>query len=389
MRIALLADEDPGWGGIGTYTGVLGAALAELGHDVQLVLRGWEQDGVETLDGLTVHRVTVPEPRWRRGTVAITSRLYGARESLIFSARAAHVVAEIAADVVEAPEFHAGGLAASLRARLTRHAPPVVTRLHTPSYLTAQLAAERPDLDLHLGEALEAASTHLAKAVTSPSEALADAVRHRWRLPARSVQVMPNPVDDGLFAPSEHDLEGPGSILVVGRVERLKGQDLLIEALPAILEAVPEAHLRVVGADGGTAEQLALRARELGVSAAVAFEGARARAELPGTYRSASVCVVPSRFENFPYTCAEAMACGRPVVAARAGGLAEVVNDGEDGLLVEPEDPASLSAAICGLLLDADERRRLGRAARERVESAFAARTVAARMVQTYAEVAH
>jgi len=146
--------------------------------------------------------------------------------------------------------------------------------------------------------------------------------------------------------------------------------------------------VRLVGDDGGIADELARRAAALGVSRALVFEGARPHEELPAIYRSATVCVVPSRFEAFGYTCVEAMACGRPVIAARAGALAEVVADGEDGLLVAPEDPAALAAAIRALLLDAAERRRLGASARARVLSSFAAPTVAARMAAHYTEVA-
>jgi glycogen synthase len=385
MRVALVADEDPGWGGIGTYTAVMGAALRDLGHDVHLVLRGWEETGAESRDGLTVHRVTVPAPSWRRGTVATVSRLFVARESVIFSARVARALARIGPDVVETPEFHAPGLVAALRARLDRRAPRVVARLHTPSFLTSSLDGESPDLDLRAGEVLEAASVRCAHVITSPSEALAGVVCRRWRLPSGRVRVVPNPVDDELFAPAAQEEETTGRILVVGRVEPRKGQHLLVEALPAVRDAVPEAHLRLVGADGGTAERLARRAGELGVSEAVTFEGARAREELPSAYRSASVCVVPSRFENFPYTCVEAMACGRAVVAARGGGLPEIVSDQVDGLLVEPEDPGALARGVTGLLLDAAERRRLGSAARARVLSSFAGRAVAARMAEHYA----
>jgi glycogen(starch) synthase len=387
VRIALVAEEEPGWGGIGTYTGVLGTALTDLGHDVQLVLRGWEQDGVETLDGLTVHRVSVPEPSWRHGTVALASRFYVARESLIFSARVARVLTRIAPDVVEAPEFHAPGLVAALRARLGLRAPAAVVRLHAPSFVTAGLAAEPPDLDLRASEALEAASARGARLVTSPSRALADLVARRWRLAAERVRVVPNPIDDSLFLPVGHDAEKPGCILVVGRVERAKGQDLLVEALPEIRRAVPEAHLLVVGADGGSLEALEHRADALGLREAITFAGPRVRQELPSVYRSASVCVVPSRFEAFSYTALEAMACGSAVLAARVGGLVEVISDGNDGILVDPENPAALAAATQRLLLDAPERCRLGRAARERVLSGYAARKVAARMVEHYAEV--
>lgn len=386
MRIVLVADEEPGWGGIGTYTGVLGGALAKLGHDVQLVLRGWEQEGAQTENGVIVHRVVVPEPSWRRGTVALASRFYVTRESVMFARGVARALARIAPDVVEAPEFHAPALIAALRARLGLRAPAVVVRLHAPAFLTAKLAAEPPDLDLRAGEALEAAAARFARIVTSPSRALAALVGRRWRLAPDRIRVVPNPIDDATFAPAADEAECAGRILIVGRIERAKGHDLLVEALPQIRESVPEAHLMVVGSDGGATEQLERRAAELGVREAVRFAGARGRGELPPIYRSAAVCVVPSRFEAFPYVALEAMACGRPVVASKVGGLVEVVDDGSDGVLIAPESPAALAAAITRLLLDAVERRRLGRAARQRVAAAYAADTVAAHMAERYAE---
>jgi glycosyltransferase involved in cell wall biosynthesis len=363
VRIALLAEEDPGWGGIGTYVGVLGHALAGLGHDVQLVLRGWEDDGEETLDGLPVHRVVVPEPNWRRGTVTAVSRLHTARESLVFAARAARVLGRIGADVVEAPEFHAPGLRAAR----------AVVRLHAPAFLTAKLAAQRADLDARATELLECVAAHRARRVTAPSRAIAEVVQRRWRV---SPHVIPNPIDEQRFNPDADTPEDPATILVVGRVERAKGQDLLIEALPAIRTEVPDACVRLVGEDGGLAETLARRARALGLGDAVSFDGARPRDELPAIYRAATVCSAPSRFEAFGYGALEAMACGRPVVATRAGGLAEVV--GEDGgVLVAPEN---LAQALIELLTDADERRRLGAAARARVLVHFSASADAARM---------
>lgn len=387
MRIALIADEDPGWGGIGTYTGILGRALRDSGHDVHLVLRGWEEDGEEELDGLTVHRVTVAEPSWRRGTVALVSHLHVARESLLFSARAARALARIAPDVVEAPEFHATGLTSALRARLDRRAPAVVVRLHTPAYLAARLAGEPANLDGRSGELLEAASVRAADRITSPSAALAHEVTRRWRLAPDRVEVVPNPVDSDLFVPGERAPD-PACILVAGRVERMKGQDVLIEALPAIRRAVPSAHVRLVGADGGASAAVAQRSRELGVESAVSFEGAVAREELPAVYASAAVCVVPSRFEAFGYTCVEAMACGRPVVASRVGGLAEIVEHEREGLLVAPEDPAALAAAVIRLLGDPALGRRLGAAARSGVLERFGAPAVAVRSAAAYAEIA-
>lgn len=377
MRIALVAGEDPGWGGIGTYTGVLGGALADLGHDVHLVLRGWEGDGDEELGGLPVHRVSAPEPNWRRGTEAVVSRLYTSRQALVFSARVARRVRELDVDVVEAPEFHAPGLFTALR-----RSPPVLVRLHTPAYLTSQLANEQRTLDGRAEEALARLAVSRATAITAPSAAVAREVGARWRLPPARIPVIPSPVDDHLFTPGPG--AQPATILVVGRVERAKGQDLVVEALPAL----PEARLRMVGEDGGLLDAVLARAKALGVADRVEAVGAVPRSELPAHYRAATVCAVPSRFESFGYTCAEAMACGRPVVAAAAGGLAEIISDGEDGFLAAPDDAEALASALGGVLVDPALQQRLGFAARETVEQRFAAPAVAARLADLYSRVA-
>ncbi|MCA1689010.1 MAG: glycosyltransferase family 4 protein [Actinobacteria bacterium] len=396
--MALVADEDPGWGGIGTYTGILAEGLRDLGVRVHMILRGWEGDRREDLDGIVVHRLSVPDPGWRRGTVAVVSRLYVSRESLVFSVRAARLLARLGAEegvaVAEAPEFHAPGLAAGLRSRVRpRHRPRVVARLHAPSYLTARLDRRPSEPDGQAQELLEWVAVRSAAAVTAPTAALAGSVARRWRLAPGRVRVIPNPVDADRFAPDESSSERDGTILVVGRIEPGKGQDLLVEALPAIRRIAPQARLRFVGADGtaldgsSRLEALRDRARALGLEPdALTVDGQVPREALPAIYREASVCAVPSRYDNFPYTCIEAMACGRPIVAADTGGLPEMIRSGRDGVLVAPGDPAPLAAAIGALLGDPHTRHRLGAAARETVMRRYARPVVAALMAELYRE---
>lgn len=398
LRVAMIAGEDPGWGGIGTYTGEIARGLVDAGHDVQLLLRGWDGDGVEALDGLTVHRITVPEPSWRRGTVGMTTRAYAAREALRFAARAArrveHLRRTAGLDVVEAPEFQAAGLVAALRTRARafggRPAPAVVVRLHAPGFLTAKLADEPASVDSHLTEALERTGLRSASLVTSPSRAVAAVVAARWGMPRCPLAIVPNPIDAGRFTPADVEPD-PATLLVVGRIERGKGQDVVVEALPRIRAAVPEARLLLVGADsdlaGGGSALGALRARAaaLGLPAdAVQATGAVPRADLPARYARATVCLVPSRFEAFSYTGAEAMACGRPLVVADAGGLAELLTPGEDGLMVPPGEPGPLADAAIALLTDPARAGRLGAAARRTVLERYATATVAGQTAAAY-----
>ncbi len=394
LTVALVAEEDPGWGGIGSYTGILASGLRELGLRVHLILRGWEQDGRTVEDGIVVHRVVVPEPTWRRGTEAMVSRLFVARESLIFAARVGRVIGGLARDeglgVVELPEFHAPGVVAALRGRLSARPPTVVVRLHTPSYLTSRMDEEPRTHDVRATELLELASVQAAGTVTSPSAALADEVARRWRIARDRIVVVPNPVDAELFEPGDEP-EEPDTILVAGRVEPRKGQHVLVEALPAIRRAVPGARVRLVGADGdlrdgvSPVQRLRARVQELGLPAdALIVDPPQPRLALPAVYRRAAICAVPSAFDNFPYTCLEAMACGRPVVATGAGGLAEMIDDARHGLLFAPDDHAALAHAVVELLRDEPRRRRLGQAARTKVLQRYATPTVAQRMEQIY-----
>jgi glycosyltransferase involved in cell wall biosynthesis len=116
----------------------------------------------------------------------------------------------------------------------------------------------------------------------------------------------------------------------------------------------------------------------------VEFSGPKDREELPAVYRSAAVCIVPSLYENFPYTCLEAMSCSCAVVASRVGGIPEIVTDQVDGLLVKPNDPEALAGAIVRVLSDRAERHRLRREARRSVLRRFSCRAVCEQMAALY-----
>jgi glycosyltransferase involved in cell wall biosynthesis len=184
-----------------------------------------------------------------------------------------------------------------------------------------------------------------ARAVIAVSEALAAEAR---RLGAREVRVIPN----GIELPAEIGEEAdPPEVLFVGRLSPEKGVDDLLGAADGL-------NLAVVG-DGP------LRARVPGALGFLPSE------EVARRYARAAVVVCPSRREGFGVVCAEAMAHARPVVATAVGGLAELVVDGETGLLVAPGDRTGLRAAIDRLLADPALRRRLGEAGRKRIAEQY------------------
>jgi L-malate glycosyltransferase len=172
-------------------------------------------------------------------------------------------------------------------------------------------------------------------------------------------------------------------ILCVARLHHVKGVDILLKAWAKIHSSMPETVLRLVG-DGPETEALKSLAEELGITRFVEFAGAVSRERLAPLYRKARLVILPSRTESFGLTLLEAGACGALSLAARVGGIPEVIEDGRTGFLVEPESVDALAAAIEEVMrLSAEERARIRKAARARVEERFSEE----RIVSEYLEL--
>jgi D-inositol-3-phosphate glycosyltransferase len=212
-----------------------------------------------------------------------------------------------------------------------------------------------------------------------------DLVRHYGADPDK-ICVVPLGVDMDDYGPRPSanlrqglGLRGRRVILYVGRLERLKGADTLVEAVASLCgrEGFDDVHTLVVGGDSGDGsrqsehprgergrlEDLATR---LGVAGRITFLGALPHAELADLYALADVCVVPSRAETFGLVALEAEASGTPVVAAAVGGLLDIVEDGVSGYLVEGRAGADFADRIARILDDGALRLRMGDAGRER-----------------------
>jgi D-inositol-3-phosphate glycosyltransferase len=190
------------------------------------------------------------------------------------------------------------------------------------------------------------------------------------------VTVIPPGVDLDRFRPAAKNLarEALGLkderiVLFVGRIEPLKGVDILIDAA-AMLESDIDCSVLIVGGDESSeaqVQELQDLARDRGIGHRVAFVGAVDHEDLPLYYNAADVCVVPSHYESFGLVAIEAMASGVPVVASRVGGLTGTVKDGETGYLIPWLCPEPFAERIELLLDNEPLRQSLGDAAREAV----------------------
>jgi glycosyltransferase involved in cell wall biosynthesis len=182
-------------------------------------------------------------------------------------------------------------------------------------------------------------------------------------------------VHGGAFVPDR------GFVLSLGQLDPHKGHATLIAAWPEVVKARPDAQLVLVG-DGPCRTELEAMSHRLGVVQSVTFAGFHAPAA--AFVSACEVLVQPSLTEGMPNAVLEAMAAGRPVVGTRAGGIPELVADGETGLLVPPGDPAALARALVALLQDKTRARAMGAAGAVAARGRFSIESVRHRIEEIY-----
>ena len=212
-----------------------------------------------------------------------------------------------------------------------------------------------PELRLATEQRVIKEADHIL-ALTAPEKAL---LSELYGVKPDKVSVVPGGIDLQVFRPTGREQArkelmlsaNEPIVLYVGRMEPLKGLDILIRALSLLPES--RTHCLVVGGnatDDGEMAQLRILAQELSIAPRMSFLGPVEHENLPRYYAAADVTAVPSRYESFGLVALESLACGTPVVASEGGGLPTIVEHGVNGLLVSDFDPARFSDSL-GLLL--------------------------------------
>lgn len=186
-----------------------------------------------------------------------------------------------------------------------------------------------------------------ADQLTAVSGDLCDRIRGLARGSDRPVRLIANGVDTDFWSPAPPAAGQPPTLVAVGRLEAVKGPDVLLDAFARLAPQVPDARLCLIG-DGSQAGALRAQAQRLGIADCVEFTGSLAPEAIRDRLRDAAAYVLPSRSEGMPVALLEAMACGRACVASSVGGVPEV--GAGAALLVPPEDPAALAAAMRDVL---------------------------------------
>jgi D-inositol-3-phosphate glycosyltransferase len=390
LRIGLVSlhtspGDEPGSGEVGGMNVVVrhqAEALADLGHEVEIITRrsaATQPESVALVDGVCLRFVSAgpaePVPK-------------GEHDAFIepFRAELEHLGPY---DVLHSHHWFSG-MAALPVAR--QHGIPHVQSFHSiAADATSPLSeGERPESAGRMaGEALLARESDMVVAI---SEAEAATVRDRLGAAADHVAIVPPGVDGSVFRPAHGSTRARRPYAVAAaRVQPLKGLDLAISAIASVpLEVRPALVIAgdVSSEADGYVEELRRLAEDLGIADDVRFVGPQSRADLAFLFREASVVLVPSHSETYGLVALEGSASGVPVVAAAAGGLREAVVNGETGVVVESRDPLVWAGEITRILTEPEYAAQLAAAGRERAERLSWERS-ALGLVDVYRRVLH
>jgi|GEM_PF-3533961 len=303
------------------------------------------------------------------------------------------VVTSFSPDVIECAENCALGLIWAAQRKF-----PLAVRCVCPQFHLMEVgcSGDYSSLDLQLVKAAETFVLERADTLTTPSRSLARIISDGTGLPLEKFKIIANPLV--AFESSESDASTsifPANafpkLLFVGRIEELKGADLLVEILPIVKSTYPNVHLTFIGSEPTApglnisfADRLRERLTQLDLSGHVTFTGTLPRTSIPAVQSEADLCLIPSRYDSSPYACLEAMLNGCCVIASDVGGIPEYVDHGENGWLVKSNDPSALAEAVVYLAAHTDVRERLGEAAKLHVSSKCAPQTIATQTVALY-----
>jgi len=266
-------------------------------------------------------------------------------------------------------------------------------RFHSGCGTCPQLGSRDPhDLSYRSATRKEKAWGMAKGAFVSPSVWLAETAKESTILKNARIEVIPNGIDGKLFSPGDRSearkqlsLPKDEHIVLTGAVgavsDERKGFHLLTAALRICRETgrAENWRLAVFGADAGPDEST--------VGIPVTYLGSvRSESDLPTAYRAADLFALPSLQDNLPNTVVEAMACGKPVVGFRAGGLATMIANGKTGRLAEPFSPESLAAALCDAM-KASSSIQSSQDCRQEFEHTYAWPGPAQRYAELYADI--
>jgi glycogen synthase len=375
MKHLILCNEYPPTpqppGGIGTYVYNISKLLAEAGETVHVIAQsgGPSQQSVqvECNGRLVIHRVPFVEGHSpfdkglnrRQRSEELDALFQTPFPPQCFSWQASllaeQIVEEENIDVIESQEFQAPLYYFQLRRALglgPKKTPPCIIHLHSPTeFICLHNGWDINYPFYQTAKRLEDYCIGAADALLCPSRFFAQQAEHAYQLAPGSVEVIPLPIGNTSFIERAEPVWSKGTICYVGRLEERKGVVDWIDAAVAVAKRHSEVKFEFIGANllGNSkvsGEKFLSQRIPKFLQGNFIFRGSQSRTDLPRFLQQARIAVVPSRWENFPNTCVEAMCSGLPVLATREGGMVEMIDDGKTGWLVRKPGASGLEEAL-------------------------------------------
>jgi len=391
MKIALFVSSWPPGSqanGIVTYAAQIVPALRQLGHDVFLITLNKQDDDPRTID----LRGFFPKP-------TVFTRIYArinfdmAMMSAISTALGEAIEAGLARydlDVIEIEESFGWSFRASSRRLL-----PLVVRLHGPWFLNGQFDEQDfGSASSRQRQRSEARAIKSSTFVSSPSAIVLDSVKRHYDVSLPNSAVVPNPLD---AAPRQTcwsvERVQVNSLLFIGRFDKRKGGDLVLQVFCNLAQHYPELRLTMVGPDIGIKvddgrllrfESFVREFVPAGIRSRITFCGQMNRDELTPLRTRHFLTIVASQYEIMPYAVLEPMALGCPIVATDVGGISELIRNHQNGLLIPTQDAGKMTEACRLLLDDPSVAARLGHQAWEDCRDRYGTQRVAKQTIAAY-----
>ncbi len=390
MNICLVSTEYPpetGWGGIGTHVYELAHGLVRQGHTVVVLARAIGEATTYDDEGITVYRVNLH--KIFQGRLLWRINKYWDTYNFSVALKMREIIKKHSIQIIEAPEARGEAFFFSFLPGFGRCG--LVVKLHAGTRLTLKFNNMRARLKDRITIFMEKSSVRRAHMVVSPSLSLIGLNRlpDGYLSKKQTATVLRNAIHAERFRllHSEHrSFPYRDYVLYVGRIEVRKGIKTLFQSAVPIIEKFPGISFIFIGNDCGLKDAFLSGLSEAHKNR-VHFLDQVKREELPAFYWNAKLCVFPSRWENFPYTCLEAMASGAAVIGSKSGGMAEMIDDGISGLLVSPDNPEELKEKIALLLKDNELRHSIGINALRKVQENFDAAFVVRDTLRLYQQV--
>jgi glycosyltransferase involved in cell wall biosynthesis len=387
MNVLLLSWEYPPRivGGLGTHVHKLSTNLAKQGVNIHVITKDVPgASDYEFSEGVHIHRVPlyppeIPQEDWVPWTLQFNVALLE---------RTIPIINE---KIGKVHVLHAHDWLVAHAAIALKHAYriPLVATIHATEYGRHQ--GHLPGIMQKIIHQVEWWLTFESVRTICCSNYMRDEVVKIFELPEDKVDVIPNGIEFDDFSTNvttdlvrmKYVEPDKKMVLFVGRLVYEKGVQTVIEAMPMVMDQIPDVRFLVVGT-GPHARKLKAMSEESGLDEKVKFLGYIDGKSLIKFYKCADLTVVPSLYEPFGMVVLEAMVAGSPVIVADTGGLKEIVVHEETGLKFTPGDPVSLSEAIIRVLSDQELSRRLTSDARNFIGERYSWGRIALGTIEVY-----